>query len=187
MKLAHVFAHMDVARLGCNPLCDAGAAVLAQNVGASLTVLDLRQAKIGDDGATAFGPKLINATQLQELLLSGNEIGAVGARYLADGWAWLKSLRFVDLASNPLGSYGVRLMAGEMRYWCQMPFRLSLVSVDCDDEGALHLVRALDKYPKCDRQWTFELARNSINARHVVEIRRLLEPPAADMPEEPEE
>lgn len=177
-KLAHVFAYMDVARLGCNPLYDAAVQVLAKSLGGSLTVLDLRQAKIGDEGAKALGTKLVNANNLQELLLSGNNIEAVGARYLADGWAWLKTLRFVDLANNPIGSYGVRLMSEELRYWCQMPFRLCLLGVDCDDEGAHYLIRALEKHPKFDRQWTLELGRNSINARHVLEVRRLLEPPA---------
>jgi Ran GTPase-activating protein (RanGAP) involved in mRNA processing and transport len=74
-----VFQHMSIARLGCNPLGDAGAEWLSRGMGKDLVVLDLGQASIGDEGAAKISRKLMECSVLEELLLGGNEIGAGGA------------------------------------------------------------------------------------------------------------
>ena len=35
------------------------------------------------------------------------------------GWAWISSLRFVDLSGNCIGSEGVDLLADELPFWQQ--------------------------------------------------------------------
>jgi len=173
-SLVDVFPAMAVARLGCNPLGDDGAERLSHCIGQSLLLLDLGHAGIGDSGAASLGRKLVNATSLQDLLLAGNEIGAAGAGCLADGWGYVANLRFVDLAYNPLGADGVQCIAQELPYWCQSPFRLSLAGVDCGDEGAQYLVRALDANPRRDYKWSIELPSSKCNVAYS-HIRQLLE------------
>lgn len=174
-SLLCVIPSMSVARLGCNPLGDVGAKWLAQGIGETLVTLDLGQAKIGDEGASALAKKLMNGSLLRDLLLAGNEIGAVGASCLADGWAWVTNLRLVDLSYNPLGTGGVQCIAQELPFWTQSPFRLCLGGVDCDDEGAQYLVRALDKNSRRSWKWTIDFGNNKCRGMHVHEMRRLLE------------
>mmetsp|Transcript_33397 Transcript_33397/g.92233 ORF Transcript_33397/g.92233 Transcript_33397/m.92233 type:complete len:655 (-) Transcript_33397:225-2189(-) len=174
--LSRVFGNMVVARLGCNALGDAGAVHLAMGFGNRLEVLDLRQAQIGDDGIGVFGRLLCCAPSLQELLLQGNKFGASGAQALADGWACLKSLHSVDLSNNLLGSNGVTMIAEELHFWIQAPFRLSLMGVGCEDEGAISMKSALETHDRRGRGWAIELQNNFIgNPNHVLDIRRLLE------------
>jgi Ran GTPase-activating protein (RanGAP) involved in mRNA processing and transport len=174
--LASLLGSMVVARLGCNNIGDNGAVHLSARFSKSLVTLDLRQAKIGDDGAIAMADKLINCCCLRELLLSGNDIGYSGVRRLADGWAWITDLRLVELSSNPLGSQGVAGLAEEVQCWQQSPFRLILASVDCDDHGATELKRALLKNPRRGLGWTIDLTCNDVSPGIVTGIRGLLEP-----------
>jgi Ran GTPase-activating protein (RanGAP) involved in mRNA processing and transport len=175
-SLAPLVGSMVVARLGCNSIGDVGMIYLSARFGASLVTLDLRQAKIGDDGAVAMADRLINCTCLRELLLSGNQIGAHGVRRLADGWAWIAELRLVELSSNPLGPEGVTNLAEELGCWQQSPFRLLLASVDCDNDGANDLKRSLLKQNKRGLGWTIDLACNDIDPGIAASIRGLLEP-----------
>jgi hypothetical protein len=174
-SLLCVFPSMSVARLGCNPIGDMGAIWLAHGIGESLRVLDLGQASIGDEGAAVMAKKLVNASCLQDLLLHGNVIGPAGAISLADGWAWVTNLRFVDLAYNPIGDSGVRGIAQELPCWTQAPFRLSLAGVDCDDEGARCLVSVLGTNPRRGWNWKFDLGNNKCSHVHISSIRQLLE------------
>lgn len=147
--LVPVIGSMEVARLGCNPLGDAGGEQLANGLGRSLRILDLRQAELGEAATLALGRKLRDAATLQELLLSGNNIGPAGAQALAEGWAWISSLRHVDLSGNmAIGKEGVDLLVDELPFWQQAPFRLSLASIGCEDEGAKRLAAALRKNPR---------------------------------------
>mmetsp|Transcript_46169 Transcript_46169/g.108083 ORF Transcript_46169/g.108083 Transcript_46169/m.108083 type:complete len:560 (+) Transcript_46169:220-1899(+) len=174
--LVPVIGYMEVARLGCNPLGDAGGEHLANGLGEHLRVLDLRQAEIGEAATLALGRKLREATALQELLLSGNNIGPSGAQALAEGWAWIRSLRHVDLSGNAnIGREGIDLMADELPFWQQAPFRLSLASISCEDEGAKRLASALRKNPRKGRGWTIELQNNPIGSWMKLEIARLLD------------
>jgi len=175
--LAPLVGQMVVARLGCNPLGDRGGEQLANGLGAKLRILDLRQAQLGEAATLALGRKLRQATQLQELLLSGNEIGPSGVQGLAEGWAWISSLRFVDLSGNAnIGNEGVDLLADELPFWQQAPFRLSLASINCDERSTRRLANALRNNPRHHRQWTIELQNNPLPTHSVLEITRLLEP-----------
>merc|ERR1712217_144825 len=95
-----------------------------------------------------LGKALINAPSLRELLLSGNEIGPMGAQALANGWAWVRTLHYVDLSCNPLESHGVELIAVEIPYWQQVVFQISLTNVNCDDTGAKKIRSVLEAHPK---------------------------------------
>eukprot|EP00931_Biecheleriopsis_adriatica_P050323 TRINITY_DN29127_c0_g1_i1.p1 TRINITY_DN29127_c0_g1~~TRINITY_DN29127_c0_g1_i1.p1 ORF type:complete len:710 (-),score=122.80 TRINITY_DN29127_c0_g1_i1:24-2063(-) len=175
-SLVPVVGHMKVLRLGCNPLGDLGVEHLADGFGNSLKILDLRQAKLGDAAAEALGRKMQNTNSLEELLLSGNDIGAMGARSLADGWANVATLRHVDLAGNSsIGSAGVTLLADELPIWKQAPFRLSLAGIGCEEDGAQRLISALYMHPRGGRGWTIELQNNPIGSRCIFEVQRLLE------------
>jgi len=175
-SLATVMESMVELRLGCNRLGDAGVAHIAQALGGNLTVLDLRHACFGDDGGQILGRALNHATSLEQLLLSGNEIGAFGAESLAEGWRWLTSLRHVDLSSNNLGTDGVERLAFQLPFWKQSPFRLSLVSVGCGIAGMASLRTALEAHPRHDWQWTMELQNNTdgSGSNDVHQIKRLL-------------
>lgn len=175
-SLALALESMVVARLGCNPLGDAGLQHLAQGLGDKLRILDLRHASFGDVGTVDLALALINASSLQELLLAGNEIGAEGALALAENWRWLCSLHHVDLSSNAIGSHGVELLSRELPYWKQSPFRLSLMGVGCGESGAVKLKSALQRHPRQEWQWAIDLQNNDpAIAAHIIDIRRLLE------------
>lgn len=168
---------MVVARLGCNPLGDYGGEQLANGLGPKLRILDLRQAQLGEAATLALGRKLREASQLEELLLSGNEIGPSGVQALAEGWAWISTLRFVDLSGNGhIGNEGVDLIADELPFWQQAPFRLSLASINCEEKSTRRLAQALRKNPRHHRQWRIELQNNPLPTHAVLEITRLLEP-----------
>ncbi|CAE7791159.1 NLRC3, partial [Symbiodinium necroappetens] len=174
--LVPVIGSMEVARLGCNPLGDAGGEQLANGLGRSLRILDLRQAELGEAATLALGRKLRDAATLQELLLSGNNIGPAGAQALAEGWAWISSLRHVDLSGNmAIGKEGVDLLVDELPFWQQAPFRLSLASIGCEDEGAKRLAAALRKNPRKGRGWTIDLQNNPIGSWMKLQILQLLE------------
>lgn len=174
--LTTVLDQMVIARLGCNPLSDAGGENLSCGLGAKLRILDLSQAKLGDAAAIALSSKFDNCTSLEQLLLSGNDIGAMGANALSDGWANVVSLRYVDLANNSsIGSLGVALIADQMPIWKQAPFRLSLAGVECEDEGAKKLISVLSANPRGDRNWKIELHNNPIGNASALQINRLLE------------
>eukprot|EP00439_Symbiodinium_sp_Y106_P086358 s121_g32.t2 len=199
--LVPVIGSMEVARLGCNPLGDAGGEQLANGLGRNLRILDLRQAELGEAGDAHraaqepmptqwhfsialetvmpnFGAELCGriVPDLQELLLSGNNIGPAGAQALAEGWAWISSLRHVDLSGNMgIGREGVDLLADELPFWQQAPFRLSLASIGCEDEGAKRLAAALRKNPRKGRGWTIELQNNPIGSWMKLQILQLLE------------
>ncbi|CAL1151772.1 unnamed protein product [Cladocopium goreaui] len=175
--LAQLIGHMVVARLGCNPLGDYGGEQLANGLGPKLRILDLRQAQLGEAATLALGRKLREASQLEELLLSGNEIGPSGVQALAEGWAWISTLRFVDLSGNGhIGNEGVDLIADELPFWQQAPFRLSLASINCEEKSTRRLAQALRKNPRHHRQWRIELQNNPLPTHAVLEITRLLEP-----------
>ncbi|CAK9062627.1 unnamed protein product [Durusdinium trenchii] len=175
--LASMIGHMVVARLGCNPLGDHGGEQLANGLGPQLRVLDLRQAQLGEAASLALGRRLREARHLEELLLSGNEIGPAGVQALAEGWAWISSLRLVDLSGNPrIGSEGVDLLVDELPFWQQAPFRLALASIDCPEKSAKKLANALRKNPRHNREWTIELQNNPLPMASILEIHRLLEP-----------
>eukprot|EP00930_Biecheleria_cincta_P003375 TRINITY_DN104308_c0_g1_i1.p1 TRINITY_DN104308_c0_g1~~TRINITY_DN104308_c0_g1_i1.p1 ORF type:complete len:720 (-),score=86.47 TRINITY_DN104308_c0_g1_i1:129-2288(-) len=175
--LTTVLDQMVTARLGCNPLSDAGGENLSCGLGDKLRILDLSQGKLGDAAAIAMGSKFENCTSLEQLLLSGNDIGSMGANALADGWANVTSLRYVDLANNAsIGSMGVALIADQMPIWKQAPFRLSLAGVECEEDGAKKLISVLSRNPRGDRNWVIELHNNpDIGNGSVVQINRLLE------------
>jgi len=176
-SLATVLDDMVELRLGCNRLGDAGVAHLAEGIGNKLTLLDLRHACCGEDGSQILGRALCSATSLAQLLLSGNEIGALGAESLAEGWRWLRSLQHVDLSSNNLGNDGVSRLAFQLPFWKQSPFRLSLVSVGCGIVGMAKLRAALEAHPRYDWQWTIELQNNTDGGGtdDVHQIKRLLD------------
>jgi Ran GTPase-activating protein (RanGAP) involved in mRNA processing and transport len=186
-SLAPLLAHMSWARLGCNPLGDYGVPHIAKELGSDIKILDLRHAKIGDEGAAAIAHSLMNASALRELLLSGNEIGAHGAARLADGWSWVQHLNLVDLSFNPIGGLGVEIIAEELPYWQQSPFRLCLTGVGCSNEGVSKLKRALMKNPRRDKKWTIELGSNDMSPSHAIEIRGLLEENQDDTADTPGE
>lgn len=175
--LIPVLDQMVFARLGCNPLGDSGGECLSLGLGAKLRILDLSQGNLGDAAAIALGSRFENCTSLEQLLLSGNEIGSMGANALADGWANVTSLLFVDLANNSsIGSDGVALIADHMPIWKQAPFRLSLAGVECEEDGAKRLISVLSANPRGDRNWVIELQNNpEIGHGNVVLIHRLLE------------
>lgn len=174
--LEEAVGDMVVARLGCNHLGDEGIAHLAAGLGERLEILDLRQAHFGDEGAGDLARSVENTPHLQQLLVSGNEIGAQGAAELALGWRWLRSLQHVDLSNNPLESAGVARVAEELPYWQQSPLRLSLVGVGCGEGGLLRLRAALQAHPRHDWQWVFDLQNNHIGgASCILDIRHLLD------------
>jgi len=170
-----VLEHMPALRLGGNKLGDIGVQHLAKGLGDKLLLLDLRHAHFGNFGAQCIGRWLMDAPLMEELLLSGNEIGAKGAEALARGWRWLRQLHHTDLSSNPIGSDGVACLAEELPYWKQSPFRLSMVSIGCGDAGILEVVDALTVHSRHNWNWEFELQGNDISAWHSMEVRRLLE------------
>jgi len=176
-SLATVLDMMVELRLGCNKLGDAGVAYIAQGLGSALKLLDLRHACFGDDGGQILGRALSSTASLEQLLLSGNDIGPLGAESLAEGWRWLRSLQHVDLSSNNLGTDGVKRLAFQLPCWKQSPFRLSLVSVGCDMVGMASLRAALEAHPRHDWQWTIELQNNTTGSGSddVHQIKSLLD------------
>jgi len=160
------FESMLVARLGCNHLGDEGVKVLAHGMSKSLQILDLKQAHFGDAGAEAIAHALRNnyGVSLQELHVSGNEIGPLGGQQLAKGWGTSVALNFVDLANNPLGSEGVTLIADELPSWHQSPFHLSLCGVGCEDAGMTRLHEVLQANDRRSHKWTIDLGNNTVQS-----------------------
>lgn len=175
---ASVLESMVVARLGCNPLHDIGVQLIVPGLSGArrLKILDLGHVQVGDAGCIALARYLSGLPSLEELLLAGNEMSCLGAGALADAWAWVSSLRHVDLSHNLIGSYGVQAIAAELPFWKQSPFRLSLSGVDCEEAGARALKFALEKHPRRGQGWVIELQNNRFANMVVInEIQRLLE------------
>jgi uncharacterized protein (TIGR02996 family) len=90
-----------------------GARVVADGGLTSLTRLHLRRQVIGDAGLfhLARSPAM---SRLEELYLSGNEIGQIGTTGIEElcSSPYLTRLRALDLSGNPLGLGGVRELAG---------------------------------------------------------------------------
>jgi uncharacterized protein (TIGR02996 family) len=106
--LAARLKHLDLR--DTRPLEDAGAVLLAASSRlAGQTILDLRQQRIGPDGARALAESTHLAT-LTALDLSGNPLENDGARFLASS-PYLKRLTRLSLASCRIGDAGAEALA----------------------------------------------------------------------------
>lgn len=134
---------LDLARIGLfafeyTPLgVDAIAGLVASELLAGLTTLDLRFAGAGDD-AIALLAGAPGSSGLATLNLQRNRIGPRGAAALAESAA-LSGLRHLDLRDNPLGSAGAKALArgGFGRLESLYVYRR-----DVEREGALALAAA---------------------------------------------
>ncbi|MBX3250724.1 MAG: protein kinase [Myxococcales bacterium] len=128
--------------LSHNPLRAAGASALAEAL-AHLRIVRLEVAGCGLDGAALAA--ILSAARLEELVASGNPLGADGAALLARLPA-LGALEAIDLAQTDLGHRGVAALLPHVTN----ARRLSLGSNRLGDAGAEAIVAAAPRLPRLE-------------------------------------
>jgi NLR family CARD domain-containing protein 3 len=101
----------------------------------TLEGLDLRENRIGNDGADALGDALSVNKSLKRLWLHGNRIGDVGMEALGQALTRNDSLESLDVSHNDFGIVGLTSLANALKSNKKLR-GLSLSGNSIDDQGA---------------------------------------------------
>ena len=90
---------------------DAASIVYFLSIISKLKVLDLEQSNIDEVAAVELGAILICNDVLEQLWLSGNQLGIIGAMFILDSLKYISSLTVLDLSFNNIGSQSAESVA----------------------------------------------------------------------------
>nr|ADI46950.1 FA1m [Volvox carteri f. nagariensis] len=138
--------------LSLNNLADVGCKVLARSLpalGPCLRVLALSHNGIGTQGAGALSGGLVACRGLQELILSGNQLGDQAARELHGAFikGGLRELQVLHLQDNPrISCDGIAALSQALSALPSLE-QLDVSRCYVGDEGARYLAKAVSVHP----------------------------------------
>lgn len=131
---------------------------------AGLTRLNLRSAKVGDEGGQAVRHILTSCSALTSLDLAFNSIGEKGLRSLSPALQHAAALSHLDLGGNELGDRGVAALAKHL-HTCKALTAIDLKRNEIGDTGVRSLVVAVKS---CKELSQLDLRQNQISSGGAV-------------------
>ncbi|CAF1382236.1 unnamed protein product [Adineta steineri] len=108
----------------------------------TLTILNLRENNISDEGIQYLADSLQDNTTLIEIFLGSNLIGPRGAQYLANALRSNAALIVLDLWDNQIASEGIHHLANALQNNTTIT-ELYVGRNEIKDEGAIHMANLL--------------------------------------------